>query len=512
MNMKNNRKENAARNIYWGIINRIVSIIFPFFIRTVIIKTIGSEYLGLGSLFSSILQVLSLSELGISSAIVYSMYRPVAEGDNKTICALLTFYKKIYRKIGTFIFVVGLCLLPFLDFLIDKKSTVDINIYILYILYLTNASISYFLFAYKSAILTALQRNDIESKLVGTINIIMYLVQIVMLIFTKNYYCYYIITPISSIVLNIARSIYVDKKYPEYITEEKLDESFKSKIWNNVKSLIVYKIGGIVSNSVDNIIISAFLGLTVLAIYNNYYYIISALFSVLTVYYESIKAGIGNSLVTDSVKKNEETFNTLMLLQSWIVGWCSICLFCLFQPFMMLWVGKSLTLKMSHVLLLSVYFYVWKIQDIVHTYKEALGFWEKDKFRPIVSSLLNLTLNLMSVKFWGLYGIILSTILSELLINLPWAPRVLYKYYFKKKAGGFYIRLLKYTGITLVAGYCTYALCSLSCANNGWGELTAKMVICASIPNMIYIALFCRQKEFSKIMTWIKSLLKNRLT
>lgn len=506
--MGNNRKENTVRNIYWGMINRVLSLVFPFIIRTIIIKKLGSEYLGLGSLYTSILQVLSLSELGISSAITYSMYKPVAENDYEKVKALLSFYKTIYRKIGIIILSLGICLLPFLRHLINGDTNVDINIYVLYILYLLNASISYLLFAYKSSVLVATQRNDIESKLTGLVNIGMYLLQILILYLIPNYYIYYAMTPLSAIALNIIRSYIVDKKYPQYIGSAKLNDDEIKEIWSKVKSLIIYKIGGIVSNSADNIIISSFLGLTVLAIYNNYYYIVSALFSILVIYYESMKSGIGNSLVLDSKEKNEDTFNTLMLLQGWIVGWCAICLMCLFQPFMQIWVGKELMFATPVVFLFALYFYVWKIQDIVHTFKEALGFWEKDRFRPLISSVFNLSLNLATVKVLGIYGVIISTILSELLITLPWAPRILYRQYFEKSPKEFYFKLLKYLVITILVGGFTYYCCSLIRFDNIWLILIVRVVFCIFIPNIIYILLLRRQKEFLKTIEWLKSIVK----
>lgn len=506
--MGNNRKENTVRNIYWGMINRVLSLVFPFIIRTIIIKKLGSEYLGLGSLYTSILQVLSLSELGISSAITYSMYKPVAENDYEKVKALLSFYKIIYRKIGIIILSLGICLLPFLRHLINGDTNVDINIYVLYILYLLNASISYILFAYKNSVLVASQRNDIESKLTGLVNIGMYLFQVLILYLIPNYYIYYAITPMATIALNIIRSYIVDKKYPQYIGSAKLNDDEVKEIWSKVKSLIIYKIGGIVSNSVDNIIISSFLGLTVLAIYNNYYYIVSALFSILVIYYESMKSGIGNSLVLDSKEKNEDTFNTLMLLQGWIVGWCAICLMCLFQPFMQIWVGKKLMFATPVVFLFALYFYVWKIQDIVHTFKEALGFWEKDRFRPLISSIFNLSLNLATVRVLGIYGVIISTILSELLITLPWAPRILYRQYFEKSPKKFYFTLLKYLAITILAGGVTYYCCSLIRFNNIWFILIVRVMFCVFFPNIIYFLLLRRQKEFLKTIEWVKSIIK----
>ena len=168
------RTKNAVRNLVFGFINKMIIMLFPFVIRTIIIRELGAGYLGLGSLFTSILQVLNLAELGFSSAVVFCMYKPIAEKDSETICALLNLYKQIYRIIGIVILVIGLALTPFLPYLIKGTVPNGINIYILYYIYLFNTAITYFLFAYKSTLLVAHQRNDVVSNISSLTNILQY--------------------------------------------------------------------------------------------------------------------------------------------------------------------------------------------------------------------------------------------------------------------------------------------------------------------------------------------------
>lgn len=229
------RTKNAVRNILSGFINKIVVLLFPFVIRTIIIKQLGSEYLGLNSLFTSILQVLNLTELGFSSAVVFSMYKPIAEKDENTICALMNFYKKVYRVIGSIILVVGLLITPFIKNLITGTYPTDINIYILYVIYLINTAITYFLFAYKSTLLTAHQRSDLTSNVNTVTYILQYILQIIVLCVLKDYYMYVIISIITTILNNLIIAYIAKNKYPQYLPKGKISKEMTTEIRKRVR-------------------------------------------------------------------------------------------------------------------------------------------------------------------------------------------------------------------------------------------------------------------------------------
>lgn len=500
------RTNNSFRNVFFGYINKFLGLICPFLIRTFMVRYLGAEYLGLNSLFASLLQVLNLAELGFSSAVVFSMYKPVAENNDVTICALLQLYKRIYQIVGVVISVLGVMLLPFLECFINGGYP-DINIHLVYVLYLFNTVLSYELSAYKTCLLEAYQRTDIESKIASLINSMMYVCQIFGIILFKDYYVYMVLMPIFTIITNLVRSFIVTKMFPEYIPKGRISSEIKAEISAKVKALIVYKIGNIVSNAVDNIIISSFLGLSLLAIYNNYYYIISALFGFLMIYYNAVKAGIGNSIVLDSVEKNEEDFNCFYFAQAWIVGWASICLVCLFQNFMVIWMGKEQLLPFYMVLLLAVYFYVWKIHDIVHTYKDALGMWEEDKWRPLISSGVNLIGNLFLVNKFGLPGIVISTIIAEIVVTMPWAPPILYRNYFDKSCKIYYFSLIRYTVITSIIGCITLFVCTRVSDSNIW-TLLFKMMMCVIVPNALYYIVYKNDNNLARI----KEVLSKRIS
>lgn len=503
--MKIERTKNAVRNIVFGAVFRVINIILPFISRTAILYIMGSKYLGLNSLFTSILSFLSLAELGLGGAMIYSMYKPIAENDNKTIAALLNLYKRYYRIIGLIILALGLILTPFLKYIIHDEIPDSINLYVLYIIYLVNTVLSYFLFAYKASILQAHQRNDVDSKISSVITPLSYLIMLTSLYITKNYYAYIIWLPVFTIVTNIVRLIYVNKNYPLLKPKGEISAELKASIGKKVKALIGTKLNTVVLNAADNIVISAFLGLTTIAMYGNYYYIMSSIIGFLGICYSAMTAGLGNSLETESLEKNYADFKKFSFMNAWLVGWCAICLVCLYQPFMYLWVGDKLMFSFAIVLQFGLYFYVYQIRKIPITYKDAAGIWWEDRFRPYVCMVVNLVFNIILVQIIGISGIILSTVFS-LVISIPWENYTIFKYVFHRSSKEYYGKMAGYLAITIIAGVVTYICCSFF--ENGIGTLILKAGICIVIPNLIFIMFNYKKAEFADAMDMIKRILK----
>ena len=482
------RTQNSLRNIGFGMINRIVSILFPFIVRTIFIKTLGEEYLGLNSLFSSILQVLNLADLGFASAIVASMYKPIAEEDIEKVSALMALYKKLYKIIGLGILAIGIVMTPFIGYLINGTPPENINIYILWILYLTNTVVSYLFYAYKVSLINAHQRNDITEKIGAASRIIFSILQIVSVILLKDIYIYVLLTVTNSIVYNFWCAKECDKRYPQYNCTGELDVKTKNQIVNNVGALALQKIGNTVSVSLDSIIISAFLGLKTVAIYGNYYYVVSAVATFVNLIYGAVTASIGNSIVTESREKNWYDFKKFFFLNTWLVRWCCICFICLFQDFMIIWMGKDLLFGIGTVLCLVLRFYFEQVRKVILTYKDAAGMWWVDKWRPIVGCLVNLILNIVMVKAIGVVGVMLSTVISYALVEIPWETHALFKCYFDKSELSYYRQLLTATISLVASGVVTYKICTYICFNH-IVSLVIKGVVCAIIPNLIFLLL-----------------------
>lgn len=506
MNAKS-RTENSINNIIFGFLYRIVLIIFPFIIKTILIKKMGIEYLGLNNLFASILQVLSLSELGIGSAMVFAMYKPIANNDSNKIEELLNLYKSLYRKIGIIILVLGVLISPFLDKLINGSIPSDINIYLLYFIYLFNTIISYFLFSYKKSLLEASQQNSVESKINTIISIITYLIQVFVLILWKNYYIYVLFLPISTVALNIVRSIIVDRKFPEYSCKGEIEKNEKKRILKKVYSLIGHRIGTIIITSADNIVISTFIGLEMVAIYGNYYYIVSSLISLFTIFYTSIMASVGNSIITTSKESNKTNFLKFNFMNNWIVGWSTICIVCLIQSFMQIWVGEKLLLDFSIVILMGIYYYSWLFRKIGLTYKDAAGLWNEDFWKPYIGSIFNIITNISLVIIIGLPGVLISTIIVMLFIYFPWETNVIYRNIFVYGKKYYYIKMFKYALVTIAAGFVTYFLCDLF-DGNLYIDFIIKIFICLIIPNVIFLLCYFRDKEFKSSLLFIRKGIK----
>lgn len=505
--MKIERTKNATRNIIYLTIQRIYQIVIPFLMRTAMIYFMGVKYLGLSSLFSSILQVLNMAELGVGSAMVYSMYKPIVEDDTEKICALMKLYKIYYRIIGAVIGIVGIILLPFIPNLISGDLPEELNVYILYLLNLSATVISYWLFAYKNCLLNAHQRNDVISKITFITTSIQYGLQLLVIIFWKNYYVYLIVALATQALTNISTSIVVTKMFPRYKARGSLEKTFRKEINRRIRDLFTSKIGAIVVNSADTIVISSFLGLTILAVYQNYYYILNSLVTFVGVIFTACTAGIGNSLVVESKEKNFQDFNKFTFIIAWMAGFCTVCLLCLYQPFMDIWVGKELKLNFGAVVCFCIYYFIYEINQLLNMYKDAGGIWHEDRFRPLVTAATNLTLNLIMVQIWGIYGVLLSTVISMLLVGMPWILHNLFTTIFEKTfLRRYLVKLFKYIIVTVIAAVLTYLCCTYLIL--GIIEtFVVRLMICIIVPNIVFLIAYIKTEEFKETV-----LLLNRIT
>lgn len=503
--MKIQRTKNARSGIITGIFSKLLHMGMPFITRTVLLYMLGTQYLGLNGLFSSLLSFLSLAELGVSNALVYSMYKPIAEEDRDTVCALLELYKKLYRIIGFVILIAGLICVPFLRYFISGDVPADVNLYVLYGIYLGNTVCSYFLFAYRSSLLTAHQRIDVTNVIDSTVSAVTWGLQMLVLLLFRNYYAYIILTPLSNIVGNLARLYYTKKHYSQYVPRGKVNKELEASIFKKIKALLGAKISTTVLHASDNIVISAFLGLTMVTVYENYYFLMNSIGGFLGIVYSVILPGVGNSLVTETLEKNYRDFKKFSFMNQWIVGWCAVCFFCLYQPFMKLWVGESLMLPFSVMALIVLYFVLYQGRKVVITYKDAAGIWWEDRFRPFVMAATNLISNLILVQFIGIWGIIISTILS-LCISLPWETYTVFKYVFKRSVREYWLSMLQFGITLLIAAGVTLAACQV--VSSGILAILVRGCICMVVPNVVFFIAFRKREEFSEAKALVLRVLR----
>ena len=500
------RTENATRNIFFGFLYKLEATIVPFITRTILIYFIGEQYVGLGSLFTSILSFFSLAELGIGNALVFSMYKPIAEKDNETLGALLNFYRKIYRIIGLVIIGVGLLLIPLLPLIIKDYSSFEastnVNILVLYLVYLLNSSMSYLLFGYKQSLLMAHQRNDIISKRSAIIQLIMNVIQITVICIFRNYYIYIIFLPLATIATNITNHIITNRMYPDVKCEGNISKEQSDSITKKTIALFGTKANSIVLHASDNIVISMFLGVTMVGIFGNYYYIMNAIVGVMTIIYSSLTAGLGNSLLNHDKEKIYNDFNILTFLNNWLITICSCCFICLYQPFVYIWVGEELMLTNEFVILLVIYFYIYQSRRIVLTYKDAGGIWWEDRFRPYIVCAINLILNVVLVQFIGIYGIVISTIVS-MIVSIPIENSTIFKNIFDKSA-------LEYYGSQVVNLIVVILSCIATFAATFWLPqgivfIFVRLIICLLVSNLILFIMFSKNKYFIQSIELVKT-------
>lgn len=508
--MSNSRTHRTKKNIKAGLLNSVVSIILPFVVRTIIIYSLGAEYVGLSSLFTSILGVLNMAELGFSTAIVFNMYKPIAEKDIDKVCALLFFYKKIYMIIGTIIFTIGIALAPFIPKLISGNLPSGTNIYILYIIYLLSTTSSYFFSAYKSAVLDATQRNDLINYVHFFAHLLRYLAEIIVLLLFQNYYIYAIIAIITSIINNILIGCIANKEFPEYKCYGKINLSDKNQIKKQVGGLMLGKLCDISRNSFDSIVLSTYFGLTTVAIYNNYYFIYNGIYALLIVITHAMQASVGNSIAVESIEKNYRDLKKFQFIFAWISGWCVVCMLCLYQPFMTMWVGKKLLLSFNNMILFCIYFYAITANCIRNLYFTGNGLWWRAKYTFIFEAIGNLFLNIFLGKLFGIAGVLIATIITIIVFNYILRTNLLFSEYFKKSPYDFYIKQIKYTIIICICSVVTFICCEFIETSNNVLNIILFAIICVIIPNILFVIinfnnLYLKESfEFFKVFLGIK--------
>ncbi len=496
--MKLDFARNVKRNIVANGISSMTRLVFPFLNRTLFLWLLGPEYLGLNGLFGSILGVLMLAELGFGKAVVCSMYELVAKDDRELLCSYLKFYRTVYRWVGVVIFSVGLCLLPFLGRLVHGNVPHDIDLHILYLIHLVNTSASYFLFAYRGVTLGAYHRNDVVTNIGTAISFIQYVATFAILAMTRNYYHYIIATVFFTLLQNVLLVKASRRLFPEIEPRGDIPDAHRRKLLSDVKSIFMHKIGGVVLNSADNLVISASLGLVAVAAYGNYYYVITAVGGIVASVYSSMTGGFGNKIYTETKETNFAIFMKMNRLTMIVVVWCAAMVMALYQPFIAIWTKSDPSL-MRHILtpvLMTVFFFVIQSRQTLLTFKAAAGLWKQDRWKPIVSAAVNLSLNIALVNLlphgYKLDGVIFSTIAALTCIDMPWETRVVFTDFFGKTEARKYLLSQAQFAIATVT-FCIAVWAAVRfVGSEGVAGLAAKAAVAAVVATMLVFSFYRR--------------------
>jgi len=492
------RIKNTRRIILSGIVNRVLNLIFPFINRTVIIWLLGAEFTGLNGVFASILQVLSLTEFGFNMTVSYSLYKPLAENNIEEINKIMTMLRKVYLLVGSTIITVGLIIMPFIKSLIKGDYPDSINIYVLFLLYLINSGISYFLFAYKGVLLVADQRQDLTTKINTTVCVLVNAMQFVILLIFRNFYFYVSITIIGSIISNLLINRVANKRYP-YLKTLSGKIEIPSEMKKQIGGLMINRLSNVSRNTLDNLVISSTLGLVAVAKYGNYFTVYFAVFGLINIISNSMGASVGNSIVLKSEHDNFENLLDFSLLYSWIAGWCATAMACLYQPFMKLWVGEELMLPTGDMLLFVLYFYLINMNHMRNEYILGNAIWWRLKGAYLAETIGNLALNIILGKLWGITGIIIATNITIFFCNYLMCNSVLFKTYFKHESiKVFYKQQFYYLAVAIAITGSTYLFC------NNLESIIIRVLICIFVPNVFFIVLLYPCSRWKSSMKLIK--------
>ena len=504
------RTQNIKKNLIFNIVKYAASLVLQFVLRTVLIYFMGVEYLGLNGLFTNIFTFLNLTELGIGSAIVFSMYKPIVDGDTEKVKSLQNLYKKVYVVIAAVVGVIGLGITPFIKYFMNGGTALDINIYVLYVMYLVNMLFGYFS-AHKRSLLFAHQRSDVENKVVTICSFFRTAVQIALLFFFRNYYLYFAATIVFTLIENIAVQVAANKLFPQINgPAAPLDNATKKEITRNVAAMSMHKIGGAVVFSTDNILISTFFGLAVLGVYSNYSLITTTLGSFITLLSLALQASVGNLIASSDKEYVFERFKKIRFVFSYITGMTAICFFVLVQPFIEKWTGsKDYLLELPVVLSICISYYLTWIRTPIGLFKGAAGLFWQDRWKPIVEAVVNLVVSILLAYLLGINGIFLGTIASSLAAPIWVEPCVVYKEYFKKSPKKYFLRMLLDLAITVTCAAACYYTCALI-PTGGIFMLILKFAVCFALSNALLILAYLPTGDVISSLQYFKNAILGR--
>lgn len=502
--MNDDRFKKASKNVKYSIIFFVCKTILTFFARMIFIRTLGSVMLGVNGLFTNILSMLSLAELGISFAVGYNLYHPLSQNNYKRISSIMSFYRKAYFAIGCTVLTAGSILALFLPAIISNFSEID-NPYLIYFIFLLNTVLSYFI-AYKEVLATADQKNYLITRIQGISDIIMNLAQIALLLLTKNYILYLVTQIAFHLVYRTIINRVISKKYPEvdFYTKDKLRKEDKETIKTNVKAMFLHKIGDYCVNGTDNLIISAFINISMVGIYSNYVTIITLLTTLMTLIFNSIISTIGNIMVTEIKEKQYASYKKLDVVGYFIVSYITIILFVILNDFIRLWAGDGYVLDFWVVLLIIFNFYLVGMRIIINAVKSAAGMYKIDRFVPLLQSLVNLVVSLALVNNLGILGVIIGTVVSSILVPMIIRPYLVFKYVFEKQFSYYLRRHIIYASLVVAICLIMFFIGNIITIDS----LILKIIVKGLVATVFYSAVvgvvFYKDEAFLEVIKKIK--------
>lgn len=494
------RTKNAKINVLINCISNLVLVITVFFTQKALISALGAEYLGINGLFSNIISMLSIAELGLGSAIIYNLYKPIAQNDVETIKSLMAFYKKCYHIIAIVVLVIGVLLIPFIPMIVGKVSIND-NIYIIYSIFILDAVASYLL-SYKQSIINANQKDYINKICVLFYQVLSKAAQIAILYIGGNYYEFLLISVILRIIDNYIIKIIAEKLFP-YINDKNikpLDKKIRQDIDKKIKALFFHKIGAFTITGSDSIIVSSLFSVTLVGFYSNYKLIIGSIQNILEQTLSSITASVGNLLVTADIDYSYKVFKKIRFLNLWLSIFATVCIYEIMDSWISIWIGNSWILSKSILMILCINFYFQSMRSSINLFKGAGGIWYEDRYIPLIETVVNIAISIIFGKIMGLAGVFLGTILSGLVLHLYSYPKFVFTKLFNKSYKEYYISFIKecllLTIVVVIVETVNKILFNLISIKIGFILFILKLIINVIVSNLCLMILLFHKYEF----------------
>ena len=504
------RTQNSFYNLITGILTNFLIVVLNFVTRMVFVRSLGTSYLGIEGLFTNVLSLLSLAELGFGAAIVFKLYKPIEEGDEQRIRVLIKLYRRAYAVIGAVIVAAGLCLIPALPHLVrdyERFAELGLNAVVIFLIYLVNSACSYWFFAYKAELVTAYQKSYIINLVNNVVSIASSITQILVLVYTRNFLLYLAVRIVFTILLNLVCAAVCDRRYPfiRERTSESVSREERRDFFRDCASLFLYRANDVVIGASDNIVLSKLLGLTYVGLYSNYLAVKVSLRNLLSYFTYSLQASLGSIYSTGKLEWSRLMYRVEKFASAWLFGVAAIGTALLLDDFITLWLGPDYVVNswtygdtVIHTpvaLLVGIELYFVGQQYDCSTFRSAMGLFQKAKLRPVASILVNLAVSIAAVPYIGIAGVVVGTIVSGVTTTLIVDPIVIHKYGLQQPAWPDFLRSIGYIALLTAAGF----LCRWVCGRIPWEGIVGFIVhgiLCVLIPSAVFTLCFFRTQEF----------------
>lgn len=496
----------------YGYIGQIIIMIISFVSRSIFIRYLGIEYLGVSGLFANVLGVLSLAELGIGSAMTFTLYKPVALDEKEQIKSLMFLYKRIYRFIALFISIIGLALVPFIDRIVTSDSHIEL-LKVYFVLFLAGTVASYFS-AYKRSLLIAYQKQYLSTRFDTIFTVVIHVLNIIVLILFKNYLVYLAVTTSFTIIRNIALNVYINKLYP-YLKEKNvqpLEQSLMKSIKEKIRALFLHKFSKAVIEQTDYIVISAFVSITAVGLMTNYNMLLLNVKKIFSITISSILGSLGNLVATESDDNKYRAYKIYSLLMFWLYGIVAIGFFTLADSFISLWIGERYIIDNFTWLIVILNFFLYGNLAALWEIKLVSGIFVKDKWVDAIAAAVNITVSLILVQTLGMLGVFLGTLANTAVVYML-RPRIIYRQAFDRNVAPFFLETLGRLLLVAVGCAISVLIRNLTMPNISWGMFIVNVIITFAVTNVLFYVVYRKTEAFNYLkdkVIGIISSVKNR--